>query len=524
MHKPDTQATAPQSHSTKLECCTDLQCETGLKNNYFEGKRLTPETFRVEQRYLVERRWLLNRAIHGWGMVYGYGVNHVTEHGLSKLEVQPGLALDQCGRELLQVKTRKVGLDDVIVIDGNGARTTLDKALSGTKLCRHKNPDDSQPVCGLLSVHYAEQYSGPVMVTDPCRCAHHEWDQTCETVRYSLQRIDCDKCCNPFPCELTCECGTGRCCDEHKDPVRIEDPRSQHEKNESYGQRNPCKPFTRGGCRCLCDHLTGLHPGDERCSLCEVEEPCGHVRVDLRHGVPLACVGLVEDDCGRWTLDQNEEVEACGPRRLVKRNDLLFDLIRGCDLTRISAIGWAKWHRSNSLVRWTDFAASFGTEHPPGSGRNVTADYWVEFSRPVRSDTVRADCFSMTILVAEDEAGWLEVRRVPILGVETSAEAGVPAGHVTRATVVVDAEWVRDATVSKRTIFNQDEAQVEIEVFGDYMVDCNGQTVDANIRGLCAVPSGNGTPGGTLRSNFRVEVRDPHVRPPSYDTSPRQGA
>ena len=116
------------------------------------------------------------------------------------------------------------------------------------------------------------------------------------------------------------------------------------------------------------------------------------------------------------------------------------------------------------------------------------------------------------------------MRRVPILGVETSVEAGVPAGHVTRATVVVDAEWVRDATVSKRTIFNQDEAQVEIEVFGDYMVDCNGQTVDANIRGLCAVPSGNGTPGGTLRSNFRVEVRDPHVRPPSYDTSPRQGA
>ncbi|MFO1207189.1 MAG: hypothetical protein U1E63_15945 [Burkholderiales bacterium] len=45
-----------------------------------------------------------------------------------------------------------------------------------------------------------------------------------------------------------------------------------------------------------------------------------------------------------------------GPRRLVKRNDALFDLIRGRDLTRItSVIGWAAWYRLRKLIDWDEF-------------------------------------------------------------------------------------------------------------------------------------------------------------------------
>ena len=47
------------------ECCSDAACDSGLRNNYFEGKRLTADAFRVEQDYLIDRRRLLNRAIHG---------------------------------------------------------------------------------------------------------------------------------------------------------------------------------------------------------------------------------------------------------------------------------------------------------------------------------------------------------------------------------------------------------------------------------------------------------------------------
>jgi len=136
----------------------------------------------------------------------------------------------------------------------------------------------------------------------------------------------------------------------------------------------------------------------------------------------------------------------------------------------------------------------------------------VEFSRPVRQDTVRTDCFSMTVIVYEDEAGWGELRRVPILDVDTSAPSGTPAGYVTRATLVVDAGWVDDAIESRKTIFNQDAAAVEIEIRGDFIVDCNGQTIDANASGLSPAPTGNGTPGGTFLSTFHVQARDAQSR------------
>jgi hypothetical protein len=104
----------------KMECCTEHTCESGLKNNFFEGKRLTPDMFRVEQQYLVERRRLLNRAIHGWGVVYGYGITSVKDGSSNRLEIKPGLALDKCGRELSQVGELPLKFDQVIIVDKDG--------------------------------------------------------------------------------------------------------------------------------------------------------------------------------------------------------------------------------------------------------------------------------------------------------------------------------------------------------------------------------------------------------------------
>jgi hypothetical protein len=220
----------------------------------------------------------------------------------------------------------------------------------------------------------------------------------------------------------------------------------------------------------------------------------------------------------RLVLDR--KIEACGPRRLVKRNDLLFDLIQGCDLTRISRVGWAGWHREEWYIDWEVFEPSFGDvpeemkaeqkqrnnskrkKHPV-----TTRLYWVEFSRPVRKDTVRSDCFAITVLVEEPEGGWDAAFRVPILGVHTEAAPGTPPDYITKATIIVDGGWLKDAVYGEKSIFNEDPTTVEIEVRGDLIVDCNGQTVDANNHGLLPSPTGNGTPGGTFFSTFRVQPR-----------------
>jgi hypothetical protein len=471
----------------KAECCADLKCETGLRNKYFEGKRLTADSFRLEQKYLIERRRLLNRAIHGWGVVYGYGLELYTpENGNSPcvLKVSAGLALDECGRELIELG-RGIKLGDLIVFDADGKRIDLEEA-------------EFAGGCWQLSVHYAEQDTGSIVIEDSCRCKYREWDHTCETVRYSIKPIDCDKCCDGWDCELDCECGAGKCCGGLR----------RDEKVEELIRRRNEKRVPRGGCRCICDHLIGLKFAADCDHLCEIEEPCGgNVRVDIKNGVPLACIKVVIDnkDCPGFDKDYLED---CGPRRLVKRNDLLFDLIRGCDLTRISDFGWKPWHRLNDKqqVDFNEFSDALG---PKGAQQStyVSNKFWVRFSRPVREETLRADCFAMTVLGAEREGGWWLGYRVPIVGVDTTGfgpEQDDPPGHVRGGAIIVDGPWLDDAVRGRRTIFFGGDTRVEIEVRGDLIVDCNGQTVDANTFGLFPPPTGNATAGGTFLSTFRV--------------------
>jgi hypothetical protein len=232
----------------------------------------------------------------------------------------------------------------------------------------------------------------------------------------------------------------------------------------------------------------------------------------------LACVFLREGHCdGAWLFDRR--FDACGPRRMVKGNDLLFDLVRGCDLTRIRAIGWADWHRARTPVGWEAFEASFGeldaeavarlrtSRHRRDKFPVRTAMYRVEFSRPVVADTVRPDCFAITMRAREPEGGWLGAYGVPIVGIDATDAPGKPGDLVTHATVVVDGRWLYDAVKGSETLFDKGPVTVEIEIRGDLILDCNGQAVDANTHGLSPAPSGNGTPGGTFFSRFRVEPR-----------------
>lgn len=496
MHRNATPRKPSQGSSKTQACCTDSSCDSGLRNRYFQGKRLTADAFQVEQSYLLDRRRLLNRAIHGWGVVYGFGIKPATPKGHASgsgsLDIGAGLALDECGRELVRTRGSVINVSDLILFDEKGGRLETPPKGSYLPKGQDKPGDGREPddTCWLLSVHYAEERVGPVKISDPCSCERNEWEHICETVRFSLRRrVPCSKCCDPFDCELECGCGTGPCC-KPPDPKR---PGSDS---------SPSNPVRRGGCQCLCHYLSGLS-GVERCDLKDVDDPCKRAAMDLHHGVALACVRLREGDCDDWLFD--ESVEACGPRRMVKRNDLLFDLIRGCDLTRISAIGWAEFHRNRTKdpIGWTEFKDSFAGEDLPENRIKLSGKYWVEFSRPVRKDTVRPECFSLTVISPESREGWGLLQRAPIIDVDTTDAPGQP-GLVTRATLIVDAAWVKDAILSEKRIFNKNDTAVEIEVRGDYIIDCNGQAVDANPVGLSPPPTGNGTPGGTFLSSFRV--------------------
>jgi hypothetical protein len=472
------------SKTTQAGCCGDEHCNSGRRNRYFPRKQITPDTYQVEQSYQQQRRHLLNRAIHGWGVVYGYAIEAQSDPDCGAnghfLEIGSGLALDACGRELVWLGTEcaeshRIDLDEVLVLDAKG------------KLV--EEPDWSKSnleSCWLLRAHYAERLVSPVSLKDPCQCDNHEWDQVCETVRFSLQRIDCDDCCTATGCELHCECTESRCC-----------------------ARGPREPSGRGGCRCLCDHLTALDPNPECCTLAQVNRT---LKMDLLHGVPLACVKLSHDPkCEDWSF--SADVEACGPRRLVKRNDLLFDLIRGCDLTRISFVSWEAWHRDR--VAFADFKLAFG---PPdgssndGNGARLTT-FAVKFSKPVQIATIRPDCFAMTVIARDDEDAWGRTLRVPIVKVRIDDAVPDQKDLAMGATLMVDSDWAQGA-LDDVSVFAKYVTRVEILVRGDYLLDCNGIPVDANARGMSPAPTGNGVPGDTFVSTFIVE----EMQPGDYET------
>lgn len=452
----------PTNRTRPRGCPRD--CETSARNNYYDRKPITPLSFQVEQAYGIERRRLLNRAIHGWGVVYGFPVAPDDEGGGFLLKIGEGLALDKYGRELSH-SCRSFRWKEFI---------TLDPPPSAVQ------PDPDKPRRWLLRAHYAEKKAAPVTVRDSCRHEWTEWDQTCETVRFSIQLVP--------PGGV---------------PSAKSDDCSQTKKSSE------CETPDQLICKTLADLCVASDPG----RLQSRDEPDGPVFVDLDHGVPLALLERGGDD------QAFKVVDACAPRRLVKRNDLLFDLIRARDLTHISAIGWSAWHESEAEIPFDDFVAALDANGDGDAPDALRFD--IEFSAPVRPPSRAEDCFAMTILIPDEEGGWWRSLRAPIDEALWSGQDDASPELFRRVSLGFNADWLREAVRGRYTMFRGRSTRVEIEIRGDLILDCHGRAVDANANGRQAPPTGNGTPGGVFLSTFHV---GPAPSPQSQETDEESGS
>jgi hypothetical protein len=455
------------------DCSSHEGCRSGKRNRYFKGKNMIADDFTLEQRYGIERRLLLNRAIHGWGVAYGFKLE-IIEGG--KLKCGKGLALDSYGRELYRTEDGEVPVHLIKLLNASDRKTQ----------------EGDGPFRYLLQAHYAERTIDSVRLGDSCGCGDREWNHLCETVVFSLRPLCREHECPSFesPC-LKCHCRT-----DNEAEIKINEGTERLINND------------RGPHHCLCSWLTKKNiPADPE-DLCMWEGFKG-LCIAVNDSVPLACVTISFDDCGHPSFACIDD--ACTPRRLVKTNDLLFDLIRGCDLTRIIEISWAEWHRQltrDKAMHWNTFqkmiaphqTASEQEERMPSAKTN----FWIRFSAPVEIDTLRPDCVVMTVFAAEDEGGWVEVRRVPITGLAPHIDGDCPDGFTDQVNICVDSGWCDDEILGHKSIFHRSRIRVEIEVRGDLILDCQGQAIDANAVGVRPVPTGNGTPGGTYISAFRV--------------------
>jgi hypothetical protein len=475
--------------------CAEEACPSGKRNQYFRHKSLTASDFALEQHYGIERRRLLSRTIYGWGVAYGFELT--ISNG--RLEIGKGLALDRHGRELFRAAAGDVapneikvfGLDDQIekAKETDGADTTA--ALETPHKC-------------LLQAHYAERCVDRVRLGNVCSDGEDKWNHVCETIVFSLK---------PF-----CP-GDSDPSDESSCPAVCEGCAPNENAARYARAQDADRCLDRGPHNRLCEWLT------KRDSCSDADDMCcwNKQTVAFAKAVPLAFVTIKFDKCGHPVFQSI--VDACTPRRLIKTNDLLFDLIRGCDLTHINEVSWSKWHRSKDTVTWDEFEAMFlrggsaaedTAQQRPGVRRSVPPDvttgFSVTFSCPVEKETLTAECFAVTCLVKDQGAGWIKTLRVPVVKVgfgaardttETTPKNTTETTTKT-ATLIVSGSWCRDEIWGYESRLNNHEFTAEIEIRGDLILDYRGQAIDANPVGLRAAPTGNGTPGGTYLSTFRV--------------------
>jgi len=495
------------------ECgCGCADCACGKRNRFFRGKRMKAGDFNVEQAYSIERRRIVNRSVIGTGVVNGF----LMKKGAS--DVGPGFALDRHGREIVLAAKTTLGPNNLFVRD-EGAGGCRMLPASSAELGRRY----------LLSVHYAERRFGDVDTGDGCGCGKPEKNYVCETAVFSLTA--CDPCpCGEEPCHWKCRCGTTDRCGGPmtrepiaREPIEVAGEaeadqmlRRMHELEEvpppEWWERVPPevevvprRSAGRGPHACVCHRLMGEEVDCSHHALCK----WNGYEVDTGDGVALACIVIVDntDPCQLLGIDV---LDPCGPRHLVKSNDLLYDFIRGCDLTHISWVSWWRWHRRRELMPWKLFSHLFYLNlRDSDDPMNGLTAFAVRFSTPVLIDTIRYDSISMRAVTIEQATDWRLIRRIPIVRLDYTPHAAgpFPSGTTDQVRVYVSTDWIRDEIKGRSTWLTWDGFEIEFELDGFGILDCHHQPIDADAIGLEAAPTGNGTPGGIYRSAFRVHAK-----------------
>jgi len=510
-------------------------CSPGIRNRYFRGKLLTVADYEMEQRYAIQRRRLVNRQMLGWGVVSGFKVTpSAGEIGGRDVEIGEGLAFDRHGRELvacaavqlnepgdvLWLTKGRSGLEPgappkepVEVLPTAAERAQASSAAQTVQADQAQAQEAAPPQKGvpeprprdrgahyLLCAHYAERRIDRVVIKEGCGDPVCEANHVCETVVYSLTAMaDCPPglaaCPNP-----AWEAGPGGA-DIHK----WERPEAGEPQLAALGDRGPH--------RRLAQWSMDRSEGEEACCEASLHRGRDGFAFDPEAGVPLACVTIAYRCGDPYVAAVTDSV---GPRRLTRPNDVLFDLIRGCDLTRIRDVGWRRFLAApEGRVAYDDYAEMFtGGRAGTRSPSPVDTRFWVLFSGPVQIASLSPHAIAITLLHWDSDDAVRLVRRMPVTGIKVAPPVpGDPPGTTRAFVPIVHGNYWLEEIYSSTSAYDEREGTiVEIEIRGGLIVDANGQLVAAGGGYLETRP---GWPGSDFISAFTVTAPSRRPAPPA---------
>jgi len=166
---------------------------------YFHGMLLDDNDFQAEQEYHAGKRRLLNRMLHGSGIVCGLDLKGKKDG--QWIEVTSGLALDCSGNEIWVPRKQHIDLAALL--------PPKDKVKDQPE-CK-EDDDDSEVKTYYIGIRYDEKPSNPVSVYLPSGSCE---ERTCENSRYKEGFcVEIVECCQekyrPGFFKRFCECGDG---------------------------------------------------------------------------------------------------------------------------------------------------------------------------------------------------------------------------------------------------------------------------------------------------------------------------
>ncbi len=158
---------------------------------YFHGMLMTERDFTEEQKYHNEKRKMLNRMLHGWGVVCGLEIKP-TKPASSTIIIRPGLVLDCNGNEICVTEEYPLKIDKIIKSDPS-------PKVQAAECAEPENGEEEQK--WYITIRYEEKTSDPVAVYAPaggCEEKACEYSRTREGYCFELRKEINPKCC-PAP-------------------------------------------------------------------------------------------------------------------------------------------------------------------------------------------------------------------------------------------------------------------------------------------------------------------------------------
>lgn len=475
-HTTDDTAKTPDNYTRPHDLkCEPCEIPALCRNNYFTGKLLTEHDFKAEQRYFFDKLRLHHLALHGWGVVCGLKVKPHPHCPHLRIIVEPGLAIDGCGREIRLIDEVQVPLPEAVKPPADAEEPCPPEPAD------EKPPGEEQPAPGKYKDGGQHQYGAeygqedePHQETHPCPPGPEP--PTPITLYICLRYAECEKGLMPAPFD-ECSCGgkngkkPTRICQGYEIEVLTEDPGIFQEVKE---RRERCGA---GDCR-------GLYH--------EMLEACPEFGMDC---VPLAIIeGFV---AGEPVTEKPRMIDNWTHRQLLPSTSLL-DRLMHCileklptrDLTRIETIGWT--HRGEYGCH--DFMRQFIGDENNSRGFEIT------FSGKINTDGLSRRTFQAIALRYPDKGGAGRYEVPPSKVRWADEDDG-------RTHIYLDIDPKYAYQYLHRTRFD-----LFIVLRCNLIIDHCGYPVDGDLLAHFTddgkyqekLPTGNGTPGGLFESWIRV--------------------